>query len=64
MQEHGIWRESQANDKPSYRAMSLSYHFYRQHLSKRVFFAVTTFEGLWVVSFQTVLKNCSILGLH
>ena len=40
-----------------------SYNFVALTLEKR-FFVVATFEGLWVVSFQTELKDCSILGLY
>ena len=37
----------------------------KKHLSKQVvFLTVATFEGLWVLSFQTKLKKLACFGLH
>ena len=34
------------------------------YITEKKFFTVATFEGLGIVSFQTVKKNSRILGLH
>ena len=68
IQEDSGWKEPQGNDKPLLKAISSSHHIEWKHFvaacstnnihtGKNIFCSCYTFEGFWVVSFQTELKN-------